>query len=336
MDSIVGTEGSLVVRFIVAFVIVLALIGITFWLIRRFGAARVGSAAQRGRAPRLAVIDAAAVDGRRRLVLVRRDNVEHLLMIGGPSDIVVEQNIVRAVPVNAPRDLPAPRASGVSEAPPRAAAEPRAQTFEDDAWPQQPEPPARPSVTRPDLTLRTRAIEPRQTEPRQTESRQAESRQAESRPLEPRTFEPRPIEPRSLEPRAFAEPPIRPAPVVTPRSLDPVPPPIAPAAEPADEPAPPDAALASMAQRLEAALRRPGAPEASRSTPPMTAPPMTAEQRIEAAFELPHSEQTSTAPDLAPGQNGDKDKDKGAKPKSVLDSLEEEMASLLGRPPEKT
>lgn len=48
--------------------------------------------------PRLAVIDAAAVDSRRRLVLIRRDNVEHLLMIGGPSDIVVEPNIVRASP----------------------------------------------------------------------------------------------------------------------------------------------------------------------------------------------------------------------------------------------
>jgi flagellar protein FliO/FliZ len=319
MDSIVGTEGSLVVRFVVAFVIVLALIGITFWLIRRFGGARVGSAAQRGRAPRLAVIDAAAVDSRRRLVLVRRDNVEHLLMIGGPSDIVVEQNIVRAVPVNAPRDVPAPRAAGVPEAPPRAASDPqRAQTFEDDTWPQQPEPAARPSVTRPDLTLRTRAIEPRQVE-----SRQIEPRPAEPRPLEPRAFEPRPTEPRSPEPRAFAEPPVRPAP----RSLDPVPPPITPAAQPAEEAAPPDAALASMAQRLEAALRRPGAPEAPRPTPPMTA-----EQRIEAAFELPHGEQTSTAPDLTAGQNGDK----GAKPKSVLDSLEEEMASLLGRPPEKT
>jgi flagellar protein FliO/FliZ len=119
--------------------------------------------------------------------------------------------------------------------------------------------------------------------------------------------------------------------VAAPRSLDPVPPPAVPAAEPADEAAPPDAALASMAQRLEAALRRPGAPEAPRSATPIT-PPLTAEQRIEAAFELPHSEQTSTAPDLTAGQNGDK----GAKPKSVLDSLEEEMASLLGRPPEKT
>src|SRR3954452_16386413 len=156
MDSLFGAEGSLIVRFVVAFVIVLALIGLTFWLIRRFGTTRVGAAAQRGRQPRLAVIDAAPVDGRRRLVLVRRDNVEHLLMIGGPSDIVVEMNIVRAVPVNAPRDVPAPRAAGVSEAPPRATTEPqRAQNFEEDAWPQQPEPPARPSVTRPDLALRS-------------------------------------------------------------------------------------------------------------------------------------------------------------------------------------
>ena len=42
------------------------------------------------------MIDAAAVNGRRRLVIIRRDNVEHLLMIGGPTDIVIEQNMVRA------------------------------------------------------------------------------------------------------------------------------------------------------------------------------------------------------------------------------------------------
>ena len=109
MDSLFGAEGSLIVRFVVAFVIVLGLIGLTFWLIRRFGGARVGSGPQKGRQPRLAVIDAAPVDGRRRLVLIRRDNVEHLLMLGGPSDFVVEQNIVRAVPVNPPRDVPVPR-----------------------------------------------------------------------------------------------------------------------------------------------------------------------------------------------------------------------------------
>ena len=84
--------------FVFAFVVVLALIGGAAWLVRRFAGNRLGTNANRGRMPRLAVIDAAAVDGRRRLVLVRRDNVEHLLMIGGPTDIVVEPNIVRATP----------------------------------------------------------------------------------------------------------------------------------------------------------------------------------------------------------------------------------------------
>lgn len=45
------------------------------------------------RTQRLQVIDAAAVDTRRRLVLVRRDDVEHLILVGGPSDVVVESNI---------------------------------------------------------------------------------------------------------------------------------------------------------------------------------------------------------------------------------------------------
>ena len=84
--------------FFFAFVAVLALIGVVAWLVRRFAGNRLGTNTNRGRMPRLAVIDAAAVDGRRRLVLVRRDNVEHLLMIGGPTDIVVEPNIVRAMP----------------------------------------------------------------------------------------------------------------------------------------------------------------------------------------------------------------------------------------------
>jgi len=43
--------------------------------------------------PRLAVVDHANVDGRRRLVLVRRDNMEHLIMTGGPVDVVIETGI---------------------------------------------------------------------------------------------------------------------------------------------------------------------------------------------------------------------------------------------------
>lgn len=42
---------------------------------------------------RLAVVEHASVDGKRRLVLVRRDGVEHLMMIGGPVDVVIETGI---------------------------------------------------------------------------------------------------------------------------------------------------------------------------------------------------------------------------------------------------
>jgi flagellar protein FliO/FliZ len=43
--------------------------------------------------PRLGVTEQATVDSRRRLVLVRRDNVEHLIMTGGPVDVLIETNI---------------------------------------------------------------------------------------------------------------------------------------------------------------------------------------------------------------------------------------------------
>lgn len=43
--------------------------------------------------PRLSVIEYANVDGRRRLLLVRRDDVEHLIMTGGPVDVVIETGI---------------------------------------------------------------------------------------------------------------------------------------------------------------------------------------------------------------------------------------------------
>src|SRR6185503_14245828 len=134
--------------FLFAFIAVLALIGVAAWLVRRFANNRLGANTQRGRMPRLAVIDAAAVDGRRRLVLVRRDNVEHLLMIGGPSDIVVEPNIVRAMPN---REALPQRPPG-TELPPRIAPLPDAAGWSDadtghpnHVEPQMPEPPPRPA-----------------------------------------------------------------------------------------------------------------------------------------------------------------------------------------------
>src|ERR1700709_1477030 len=139
--------------FFFSFLAVLALIGVAAWLVRRFAGKRLGANTNRGRMPRVAVVEAGAVDGRRRLVLVRRDNIEHLLMIGGPTDIVVEPNIVRAMPG---REQMPQRAPAGNEAPPRIAPLPDANGSDDGARsdartdmfdhaePQMPEPPPRP------------------------------------------------------------------------------------------------------------------------------------------------------------------------------------------------
>jgi flagellar protein FliO/FliZ len=47
----------------------------------------------RPRDKRLGVVETAAVDARRKLLLVRRDDVEHLIIVGGPVDMVIETGI---------------------------------------------------------------------------------------------------------------------------------------------------------------------------------------------------------------------------------------------------
>ncbi|HET6389810.1 hypothetical protein [Hyphomicrobium sp.] len=61
---------------------------------------------------RLEVVDHANVDGRRKLILVRRDDVEHLIMTGGPVDVVIETGIRAAAesPVAATPSPPLRRA----------------------------------------------------------------------------------------------------------------------------------------------------------------------------------------------------------------------------------
>ncbi|MGI9412867.1 MAG: hypothetical protein ACR2PM_04320 [Hyphomicrobiales bacterium] len=81
-------------QFGAALIFVLALIGILFWVLQKVGFG--GGKGRRGN--RLGIVEAAVVDKRRRLVLVRRDQVEHLVMIGGPQDVVVETNISRREP----------------------------------------------------------------------------------------------------------------------------------------------------------------------------------------------------------------------------------------------
>jgi len=297
--------------FILAFIAVLALIAVAAWLVRRFATNRLGANPNRGRMPRLAVIDAAAVDGRRRLVLVRRDNVEHLLMIGGPSDIVVEPNIVRATPG---RDQMAPRPAVGGEQPPRIAPLPdanwsddgaRADTF-DHAEPQMPEPPPRPA--RPSFADEVRRPAPpplgaeRRNDPLAGFTPEPMGRGAEPRPdpIPPRLTRSEPLMPR---PQRSIEQPKAPPPIRAPERAAAPPPPPPPAPPPASNA---DQNLAEMAQRLEAALRRPAdAPIA----PPVAPEPPSAR--------LARSEAPASAP---------------APQKSGFENLEDEMASLLGRP----
>ncbi|HZD25458.1 MAG TPA: flagellar biosynthetic protein FliO [Alphaproteobacteria bacterium] len=79
-------------RFLAALIFVLALIGGLAWLARRtgFGGAAVP---RRGSGGRLRVEEVLALDPRRRLLLVRRDDREHLILLGAASDLVIETDI---------------------------------------------------------------------------------------------------------------------------------------------------------------------------------------------------------------------------------------------------
>lgn len=77
----------------------------SFFFLRRRSSRHNGSDALGG-GMRIGILESVPVDARRRLVLVRRDDVEHLVMIGGPSEFVVETNIGRAGPAPLADDEP--------------------------------------------------------------------------------------------------------------------------------------------------------------------------------------------------------------------------------------
>lgn len=68
-------------RFIIVLILVIGLILGLAWVLKRFGlsGALQGSL---GRKRRLSTVESISLDGRHRLVLVRRDDVEHLLLVG--------------------------------------------------------------------------------------------------------------------------------------------------------------------------------------------------------------------------------------------------------------
>lgn len=85
------------VKYLIAFAIIFMLLALFALVLRRLTGAKLTLSGDRGRArqPRLGIVDVYDLDRHRQLILLRRDNVEHLLLVGGPNDVVVETNIVR-------------------------------------------------------------------------------------------------------------------------------------------------------------------------------------------------------------------------------------------------
>jgi hypothetical protein len=319
----------------------------------------------RARLPRLGIVDAFDLDRQRQLVIVRRDNVEHLIMIGGPNDLVIESEIIRAEiregrirdkePREAaqglgggawPSELDAPR-------PPQPLSQPQRKT----PFPAAPEPdaeltpaaafdeaPSAPTVFAPAPRPPVFPLPPRRTPPPSPPLPQRPSPQRE--PSFGRSDFPQKADGganlSSGFPRApLATPFLRPSP---PRQLaadaaaKPTSPPIggeapAPISEPAPA-APATARSSTPAPTAEPAAVSPDAAQVeSKAAETKVAEPKVAELTAEA-----ESQSKSALPEPAPAAIGI-----GAEPlegaaapaRDPIDSLEEEMAKLLGRGPGK-
>ena len=112
-----GTENTLVTAAL-SLGIVLILIVFSVWVLKFFFRASHNLA--RGANRRLAVVDTVSIDQKRQLLIIRRDNVEHLIMTGGPQDLVIESSIPvekPGLPARRPRPaqtpVPAPQAEHV-------------------------------------------------------------------------------------------------------------------------------------------------------------------------------------------------------------------------------
>ena len=306
-ETLFGAEMPLAVRFFLAFLIVLGLIGVTAWAVRRFGVGRLGGAAMRGRQPRLAVIDYASVDARRRLILVRRDNVEHLVMIGGPTDVVVESSIVRAAA--ATRESTVTRPPAGSDMLPRAIPLPEA-----GSWPLQPEPMA----PRPAPRMEPLAEEPMAGAPQHAEPAPRPPRESLAALAEEISARPAPARNRA-------------APAGRPHTAEPRIPSIS--VGNGEAAAESDQNLAEMAHRLEAALRKPKAAAdtreirapAARGAPPAPPPAESIEEEAAPPAASPRPARAAEGKPPRPAA-------KASQGKALYDSLEQEMASLLGRP----
>lgn len=264
---------------LVAFLVAAVLVLYIFRLI--FGR-RIRSPGGRNRARRLDIVDVFDVDRERQLVIVRRDNTEHLLLIGGPNDVLVEGTINRlegavgrppepragqapaswpagpaspsreletplpapaaAAAVNLPPDLFAPAPTKAPAPPPPPPPPPGPRISSPAAPPQRPIPPRSP--TPPFLARAQQRLAPRSKEPAAPPEATAPGAPPPAAPMS------RPAEPPPA-PRPAPPPPAPPPAAARPPAPPPAPPP-----KPAAPPPPPPAAEVDPLDSLEAEMAR--------------------------------------------------------------------------------
>ncbi len=78
-------------RFVFALVFVLGLIGLFVFIARRFNLTPRVTDTKTNR--RLRIVEILPVDAKRRLILVRRDEVEHLILLGATNEAIIEGGI---------------------------------------------------------------------------------------------------------------------------------------------------------------------------------------------------------------------------------------------------
>jgi len=83
-------------RFVLALVFVLGLIGLLALIAKRYGLGMAQSAMTGGK-KRLKLVEVMVLDAKRRAILFRRDEVEHLVILGANGETVVETNITPPV-----------------------------------------------------------------------------------------------------------------------------------------------------------------------------------------------------------------------------------------------
>jgi flagellar protein FliO/FliZ len=344
-----GSFGGQLPMLVIIALVVLAAAGGAIYLVRRFGVGAKPEGVARGRQSRLAVVDSASIVDGRKLIIVRRDNVEHLLLIGGATDVLVEPNIHRSAAAHAAtapsREAPAREAPvrvSETEPSPRLAAPadhaakpspptPREIPLADSAsWPLQPEPAARTVATEPHAS-ETAPSATRPAEPVRPTAHEPAATRAESEPAAAPTDHFAELA-AALQRPGTAASDAKPAPSHPTAS-------VTAASE--------DANLTDMAHRLEAALRRPLSPSGptlpQAKAEPRRAGPGTPSPRVSPTAEGPRvpprlvpeprlGVEPRTAPESrhAPEPKVDTPSDDEKPP---FESLEREMASLLGRPP---